>query len=359
MVLRGLAIIAIMMHNLLHYSTFGLSAENEMDYIQANANSFISALISGHSTILAEYFSFLGWTGVPVFVFLTGYGLTKKYHYLGPKSTRLEKKNMNADVSSKDFDKKRFIRHNFLKLFWLMLPAILFFLLLDAKNQEWVQFFKRLTYLAMLPNFDYPHLMVKPGVYWYFGFTFQCYLFFLFARNYFSSWNLLLISALSLIGVYIVEFIDYPPLISWYRHSLLGWLSLLALGIWLANQDKLLCLKTSIWIEILLFLFLFVLVLIMNANIYSWLFVPIVSLGSYFFAAMLICRMELLKILFIWIGKYSACIFVCNPITRILGLKCYSKTDDIILTLVLYLLLTLFFSLVYMEIYKLLKRIAL
>lgn len=78
-VLRGMAILFIILHNLLHNPVFGLSKENEMSYSQELSDSFWMAFTSSGCNFLAEFFSFLGWTGVPVFVFLTGYGLTKNY----------------------------------------------------------------------------------------------------------------------------------------------------------------------------------------------------------------------------------------------------------------------------------------
>lgn len=70
-ILRGLAIIAITLHNYLHI--LGFSKENEMAFSMENTNHFFTVLSDGD--FLAEIFSFLGWMGVPVFVFLTGFGV--------------------------------------------------------------------------------------------------------------------------------------------------------------------------------------------------------------------------------------------------------------------------------------------
>ena len=78
-IMRGIAILSIMLHNLLHNPVFGLSKENEMSYNQNLSDSFLNVLASGDTHIVAELISFLGWVGVPVFVFLTGYGLAQKY----------------------------------------------------------------------------------------------------------------------------------------------------------------------------------------------------------------------------------------------------------------------------------------
>ncbi len=74
-ILRGVAILFIMLHNFIHLSGFGFSSENEMSFSADNAASFFSAIYSG-THIIYEFFSHLGWIGVPVFVFLTGYGVS-------------------------------------------------------------------------------------------------------------------------------------------------------------------------------------------------------------------------------------------------------------------------------------------
>lgn len=71
-ILRGLAITAIVLHNFLHIDLFGLSSENEMSFSVEKFMAFFSSLDDG--LLVAQIFSFLGWVGVPVFVFLTGYG---------------------------------------------------------------------------------------------------------------------------------------------------------------------------------------------------------------------------------------------------------------------------------------------
>ena len=78
-VLRGVAIIAIALHNYFHI--LGFSTENEMAFSMENTNHFFSVIADGH--LFAEIFSFLGRLGVPVFIFLTGFGIathTPPYH---------------------------------------------------------------------------------------------------------------------------------------------------------------------------------------------------------------------------------------------------------------------------------------
>ena len=76
LVLRGMAIMAIMLHNFLHNPKLGFSLENEMSFSEERARHFFTQLSYGTFN-LYDWLSFLGWTGVVVFVFLTGYGIAK------------------------------------------------------------------------------------------------------------------------------------------------------------------------------------------------------------------------------------------------------------------------------------------
>jgi len=74
LILRGVAILFIMLHNFLHLEQYGFTGENEMSFSAEKAFGFFNA-VSNDSNVIAEFLSHLGWIGVPVFVFLTGYGI--------------------------------------------------------------------------------------------------------------------------------------------------------------------------------------------------------------------------------------------------------------------------------------------
>lgn len=75
-ILRGLAIMSIMLHNFLHNRSLGFTRENEMSYLSVKADAFFK-VISSEGLSIYELFSYLGWVGVAVFVFLSGYGVMK------------------------------------------------------------------------------------------------------------------------------------------------------------------------------------------------------------------------------------------------------------------------------------------
>lgn len=339
-VLRGVAILAIMLHNFLHISDFGFSVENEMSFSKDLSQAFYSTLFSGNCNYVAELFSFLGWTGVPVFVFLTGYGLMKKY----------------AEIPNR----WQFVKRNYLKLFWLLLPGLLVFLFFDVLKGSYLSMIRRLTYLTMLQNLDYPDLSVNPGVYWYFSLTFQLYLFFVLARKWMNSalW-LLVLSILSLVGLWLLETFNCTHAFSIFRHCFTGWFPIFALGVFYAQQNKEIRVeKFPVSVDIAIAAILFAFMLLMNCNFEIWLLLPVVALFFFFVIGKLILRSgTFLTNCFSWMGKYSACIFVCHPIARALVLRLYPKLHHIGLVTILYFILVVILAFYYNKAYQLfLKR---
>jgi peptidoglycan/LPS O-acetylase OafA/YrhL len=74
---KGLAILMIVIHNFLH--RFPMPKENEMTFDVARFEGFLSILVNEPSGSLRALFSFFGHFGVQIFIFLSAYGLTKKY----------------------------------------------------------------------------------------------------------------------------------------------------------------------------------------------------------------------------------------------------------------------------------------
>ena len=73
--IKGYAILLIVVHNFVDH-LLGIHC-NEMAYSQANTDAFLSGVFS--SAAVWQLFSFAGWVGVVMFLFLSGYGLMRKY----------------------------------------------------------------------------------------------------------------------------------------------------------------------------------------------------------------------------------------------------------------------------------------
>lgn len=347
-IMRGVAIMFIMLHNFLHYGSFGFSKENEMSFSLERHEAFIEAISAPNANIFGEFFSFLGWIGVPVFIFFTGYGLKKKYPTDSP------------------IDYRKYLRHNYLKLFCLMFPAILFFLCMDVKNGMWDSFLRHIFSLSMLHGLDYPHLKISPGVYWYFSLTFQFYIFYLIFRKYLTQGVLFGLSILSLVILYGLCISDFENSLSIYRHCITGWFPIFALGIYMASPERcsFMFLKPymrnrlySMILQFVISVLLIVLVILMGNCCVSWIFIPLLALAFFAFLTKFLLYSEHLSGIFKWIGGISAVIFVCHPIARTIYMSLHLNKliTNVYAGVLIYFLMVLLLAYPYMYVFKRMK----
>lgn len=341
LILRGMAILAIMFHNYLY--RIGFSPANEMSFVQAKANDFFHAL--AHPGVLlhpgfsigCHIVSFLGWLGVPVFVFLTGYGLSMKY----PPGVRLDRFNC--------------LKNSYLKLIFLLFPAMMYFVILDILNFSLANLTKRIVYLSMLNNFFYPWLRVEPGTYWYFSLTFQYYLLYHFCRNWFTPLKLLILSILSLAALYPLTLIG-GPLLSIYKHCFPGWFPLFALGVWFARSDM-----PQKWLEeanwgkaFFLFATMSILVLAMQFHAIPWLAMPIAGFFAFLGLAQLVLHIRPIDGMLKWIGGISSSLFVCHPIAYTLVFRFHLPDHGFSTSLAAYSLIAVILAYFYKKLQKML-----
>lgn len=333
-IMRGVAITAIMLHNYLHKDVFGFTQENEAFFSQERADSFMNAMTTLDTNLFGEMFSFLGWIGVAVFVFLTGYGLAKKY----------------PDKS--DIDARRYVKHNYLKLFLLMLIGILPFMMFDLYNGGGINVVKKIFALTMLSNFDWPHLKITPGVYWYFGFTFQYYIFYLVTRRFYNNLLLAILSILSLIIYYLLGLYDLEHAARIFRACFTGWLPLFALGVWMAKDSIVIDIrKFPLWLEFFILLILTCFVLIMNMCYESWLFLPIIAVFWFMTLSKIVIQVKCLAKIFMWVGAYSAIIFAVHPIARQICLSAHLDSMNLWISVMIYVLMTISIAYFYRLLY--------
>ena len=337
-VLRGIAIIFIMLHNFLHLKMFGFSAENEMSFLPERASSFFAALAGG-SHLTAEFFSHLGWIGVGVFVFLTGYGVALRQPPVNREETAA------------------YVKRSYLKLLVLMLPAVLFFAVLDVfKGDLWPGLGKRFSYLTMLVNFAYPYLNCNPGVYWYFGLTFQFYLLWALFGRRMNGKNLLIWSEVFLVGLLGLNYFRPLKVLTIYRRCFPGWFLLFAAGVILArfkSGNGSSSSKTSLGLELLCFVLLFGMIFLCSRWMVPWVFLDFVALAWFLVFGLMILRTRYLSAAFRWLGRLSACLFVCHPIARTLVLNAvYPRFQNQPSLVLIYLALSIIIALCYQMIYR-------
>ena len=159
--MKGYAIICIALHNLLHLKELtGFVMENENSFDVQNTYDFFNAIKSLNVSIIGQIFSFLGWVGVPVFLFISGLGLMKKYQ------------------NQVDLDVKKYVIYSWKKLFLLMLPAEIFLILftLCSGKLHLSLILKSLLKLSLLNNFIITIIEILPGIFW-FDFSAICFVF--------------------------------------------------------------------------------------------------------------------------------------------------------------------------------------
>ena len=110
--MRGIAILAIMLHNFCHFNG-KIVQENEYQFIDFNNDRLWQVLSNPTELLPVHLLSYFGHYGVPVFLFLSGFGLVRKYE----TSPSLP---------------KGFILYHYLKLFRMLIVGFSIFLMVDA-----------------------------------------------------------------------------------------------------------------------------------------------------------------------------------------------------------------------------------
>ena len=372
--LRGIAILGIILHNYCHFLGFAVK-ENEYKFDPSSPMQFLDKLFSLDSDLFIHFFSFLGHYGVPIFLFISGYGLVKKYEaqpkpkggaHPQPLPTGGEILHSMPEQSSPtrclSLFTLHFVKYHFLKLFRLMVIGYLVFigiyLLRHSDGAQVYSWDRVLAQLTMTINFFYfdPDHTIKPGPYWYFGLMLQLYiLYILVIHRWRSNW---LLAALA-IGSVALEccFVDSPDWLNYIRYNFIGALLPFCMGIWIARGEEPLSnssppsyspegerliplLKASPrggWWGFLLrdigwVLISALFVLFGSLSFWTWLFVPVsVVTGA-------IATVKLVSRLCIslpsgglgvgsWFGSISAMLFVMHPIARELIISHYRRID--------------------------------
>ena len=349
--LRGIAILGIILHNYCHFLGFAVK-ENEYKFDPARPMQFFDKLFSLDSDLFIHLFSFLGHYGVPVFLFISGYGLVKKYEPLptSPKGrsaygqtsaqyTNPLKENREQPPTPQATPPLRggWVGYHFLKLFRLMIIGYLAFiavyLLRHSDGAQVYSWDRVLTQLTMTINFLYfdPDHIIKPGPYWYFGLMLQIYLLYILVIHRWRKDRVLLAFAL---GSILLEacFENQQDWLNYIRYNFIGGLLPFCMGIWISRlefrrekrdrreEGNALALLSVILISALAVLF-------GSMYFWSWLLVPVFIVTGAVATVKLFSASETLLSPLNWMGSISAMLFVMHPIARELIISHYRRID--------------------------------
>jgi hypothetical protein len=299
--MRGLAIIGIFLHNYCHWLG-PMVKENEYTFNAENVTRMNHALVHPDGQLPLHLLSFFGHYGVPVFLFLSGYGLFKKYQ------------DVQAPVG-------RFLYIHYLKLFRMMAVGFALFIAVDTLYPpSWhYDSLKVISQLLMFNNLlPRPDKMIWPGAFWFFGLMMQLYLLYRLVLHR-RHWG---ITAL-LMALCVIVQLQLPPLsetMNRYRYNFMGGMLPFGLGLLYAQFHK----SATLWgddnvKQSAALLVCIALAYYLSQSFVGWTFVPAVICVATILTAKLLTRVAVMAWLYralCWMGGISAALFVTHPITR-------------------------------------------
>jgi len=309
LVLKGLAILAIVFHNFYH--RIGLVKENELTFDPHRFPVFLAHVIHPTETFQA-LFSYLGHFGVQVFIFLSAYGLALKYYPL--------KDSPAAFMWSRV--KKIYPMYFLAVLLW---AAYLIFArgpagMAELLSQNAIKLV--LTPLALI-NWV-PHLGLPPiGPWWFLPFIIQFYFLWPVFVRFSERFELKGLAALAVVSLVVTSLIEPIVFAKWeinLQLSPFGHVPEICLGIAMARFEyRIGALQATC-----------AAVLFVVGNIYDpvWLitFVTALILSLYLYQA--IRPMALRSSIFGWLGGIAMPIFFVNGIVRIPFLEIAARHQD-------------------------------
>lgn len=348
-ILRGVAIVGIVLHNYCHWLR-PIVKENEYQFNQHNVDWFNHVMANGfNERTFFHLLSFFGHYGVPIFLFLSAYGLVMKYE--GAKTQILPDSGSTNEPNALSF-----LRYHWLKLFRMMIVGFAAFVLVDAMT-EGQHHYEVMDIAAqmglfnnLLPN---PDDIIWPGPYWFFGLMLQLYIvyrLFLYRKGW--TWVVAFIAVCT-----IIELLCEPngePLNRW-RYNFVGGMLPFGLGLLYAKYMR----NVSLRIYGATFIVSILFIRFGSSHFFTWLFVPMfvcsasvsfVKLLSYWNTRYPKYTFGIAKT-FDWLGVISAALFISHPITRKIIIP-ISRSGDYWTGLLLYIIASVCVAWLFKEIMR-------
>lgn len=334
--LRGIAILGIVLHNYCHFLGFVVK-ENEFKFDATRPAQFLDKVLSMDTHLFVHLCSFLGHYGVPVFLFLSGYGLVMKYERGGVNK-------VNAG---------RFVLGHYAKLFRLMIVgyavfvAVYFIRSTDALAvYSWDRVIAQLTMTINL-LYEAPDKVIKPGPYWFFGLMLQLYALYALVYHRFRDPA---VAVVSVVICWIAQLLSpTDQVLNYMRYNFIGGVLPFVVGILYGRYGKDMSRRTYVAV-----MFLSAMAVIGGGVMRStWLWVPV------FVVTGAVATVRLLPASVLngcaWIGGLSAALFTAHPIVREVVVSHYRHTD-IYFGLMVYLLASVALAMLFARISRIGKK---
>lgn len=255
--LKGFAILCIMSHNFFHWVP-PVTYENEMHFYPMYFSRFLQDFTWPDA--INCLFSFWGFYGVYLFIFLSGYGLTKSF------ANHHTERNI------------RFIGRHIAKIYLLFLCSAALYLFIVPK----VNYRAVLHVLSLTTNLSPETLFLVCGPWWFFSLIIQLYLLFLFLYKFIQKdiSNIVLICfSYLLIALYWMKYCGTG--IGLYSNAI-GHIPEFSLGIFVAIYEKRLTFLENKTFNAIVFLLSLIVLIIAQLSQYVFIFSFTASVALFF-----------------------------------------------------------------------------
>ena len=321
--IRGLAIIGIFLHNYCHWLG-PVVKENEYTFNDHNVAWLQQAMAHADKLLPMHIVSFFGHYGVPLFLFLSAYGLVLKYESQAPAASSAQIYNITGRQRFDWHSAWQFISHHFQKLFAMMIVGFTAFTMVDYITRS-PHHYQALDIVAQMGIFNNllpdPDHIIWPGPYWFFGLMLQLYIVYrllLYRRHW--AWTAALMGICLLLQVAIGWNDPMGDTMNRYRYNFMGGMLPFGLGLLYARYGERILMTFHHPVANLCgIVFCVSLILTLSGSMIGWTLVPaLICLLGVLCAKVLssVSWMGGLYRLLAWMGGISAALFVCHPITR-------------------------------------------
>lgn len=302
---KGIAILMIVLHNFMHL--LPIPQQNEFAFYPDSFFDFIHLILSEPQNTIQGTLSFFGHYGVQIFVFLSAYGLAKKYSIYRLKYWP-------------------FIWQRIIKIYPAFILAVLAWLILRGWVMDWHgilgpirilfwNFDDLILKFLLLPNFLWGNPLSPVGPWWFIPFIFQFYLIFPFLLSLYSRWGGPILLVLSVLSI-VLSIISVGRIAGFNIYfTVLGHLPEFCLGIYLARKDD-----VVIRVPSLIILAAFVIYFIGNMYEIFWhvshLSFLVLLLAAFTYVVPKIKNNRTFKEMFLFFAAISLPLFLVNGFLR-------------------------------------------
>ncbi len=328
--LRGLAILGIFLHNYCHWLG-PVVKENEYQFFRHNAAWLDQALTAPDALLPLHLLSFFGHYGVPVFLFLSAFGLERKYGGPAPAAAPLA-----------------FVRYHYLKLFKMMIVGFICFAIVDVLTPgRWhYSVVQIVAQLAMLNNLlPEPDRNIWPGPYWFFGLMLQLYIVYrLLLHRRHWGWTVGLMLACTAAQLL---FDPEGEALNRYRYNFMGGMLPFGMGLLFARYgERVILLRLNAGALLMSAVITSFFIYGLSGSFWGWVLVPALVCYASVYVVKFVGSVRLgglsARLLWVleWMGSLSAALFVIHPVLRKLFIP-ISRGGDIYVGLLLYVITSL------------------